>query len=87
MITTNFNINDLVGEVLLMKIKREQVTELIENEYGGNMSRFSRELSLDPSHLHRCLNNGVGGGKKVVGAIMKYCKENGKSFDEYLDFN
>lgn len=68
-----------------MKLNREKVTELMYEYTNGNYSRFARQLNVDPSHLHRFLKSDIGGGKKIVGAVMKFCKEKGLSFEDYID--
>ena len=68
-----------------MQANRDKVIELMNKYCGGNYNRFSRELKVDPSHLHRFLKTGIGGGKKLVGAIIKFCKENGLNFEEYIE--
>jgi hypothetical protein len=68
-----------------MEIKREKLRDLMQNYCYGNYNRFGRELGIDPSHLYRFLNTGVGGGKKLVGAVMKFCKENELNFEDYID--
>ncbi len=70
---------------MLMKAKREKVAELMSIYCEGNYNRFARELSIDPSHLHRFITTGVGGGKKLVGAIIKFCKEKELNFEEYIE--
>ena len=50
----------------------------------GNYNRFARELGVDPSHLYRFINSGVGGGKKIMMSVMKYCKMNGLNFEDYI---
>ena len=68
-----------------MQLNRDKVIELMNKYYGGNYNRFSRKLQVDPSHLHRYLKTGIGGGKKIVGAIIKFCKENGLNFEDYIE--
>ncbi len=58
-----------------MKLNREKVSELMNNYCAGNYNRFGRELGVDPAHLHRFIKTGVGGGKKIVFGIIKFCKE------------
>jgi hypothetical protein len=68
-----------------MELKRENVHVLMKNIYGGNYNRFARELKVDPSHLYRFLTTGVGGGKKLIGSIIKFCKDNKIDFQKYVD--
>lgn len=68
-----------------MVVKRQKLVELMETYFSGNYNRFARELSVDPSHLHRFINSGVGGGKKIVGATIRFCKLNGLNYEEYIE--
>ena len=68
-----------------MKINGPKVMELMNTYFDGNYNRFGRELGIDPSHLYRFLNNGVGGGKKLAGAIIRFCKAKGLDFEEYIE--
>ena len=68
-----------------MKVNRDKVRLLMQTYCAGNYNRFGRELGVSPSQVHRYLNTGVGGGKKLVGAIIKFCKSKGLEFDTYID--
>lgn len=68
-----------------MEVKREKLNQLMQTYCYGNYNRFGRELGIDPSHLYRFLNSGIGGGKKLVGAVIKFCKTNGLDFEEYIE--
>lgn len=68
-----------------MELKRAKVKELMDTYCRGNYNRFARELGLDPSHLYRFLNEGIGGGKKVIGAVNRFCKLKKLDFFEYID--
>jgi Fe-S cluster assembly ATPase SufC len=67
-----------------MEVNRQKVHELMKTNCAGNYNRFARELGVDPSHLYRFLNTGVGGGKKILMSVIKYCKMNGLDFEEYI---
>jgi hypothetical protein len=71
---------------MLMELNKEKVFELMNKYCGGNYNRFARTLGVDPAHLYRFINTGVGGGKKLVGAIMKFCKEYNLDFEDYIQF-
>ncbi|MCX7921073.1 MAG: hypothetical protein N3B21_03485 [Clostridia bacterium] len=68
-----------------MKINRDNLIKLMNYYCAGNCTRFARELGVDTSHLHRYLNTGIGGGTKIVGAVIKFCKINGLNFEEYVE--
>lgn len=72
------------GKGMLMEVNREKVFDLMNSHCAGNYNRFARELGVDPSHLYRYLNTGVGGGKKILMSVMKYCKANKLDFEEYI---
>jgi len=68
-----------------MEVNRSKVHELMKTHCAGNYNRFARELGVDPSHLYRFLTTGVGGGKKILMSVMKYCKLNGLEFEDYIN--
>jgi hypothetical protein len=70
---------------ILMKVKRGKVINLMNKYYHGNYNRFAKELGVDPSHLYRFLTTGIGGGKKIIGAVIKFCKQNSLDFEDYID--
>ncbi len=69
---------------MLMEVNRQKLFDLMGTHCAGNYNRFARELGVDPSHLYRYLNTGVGGGKKILMSVMKFCKTNGLDFDDYV---
>jgi hypothetical protein len=70
-----------------MELKRDKVFELMNEYCYGNYNRFARNLGVDPAHLYRFLNTGVGGGKKLVGAVIKFCRDNSLDFETYVSLN
>ena len=68
-----------------MKLIRENVTELLNNYCNGNYNRFAREMGVDPSHIFRFLNTGVGGGTKLISGVVKFCKDKQLKFEDYID--
>lgn len=68
-----------------MEIKRDKVMELMKTYCEGNYNRFAREMGVDPAHLHRFLNTGVGGGKKIISGIIKFCREKNINEFDYFD--
>jgi hypothetical protein len=71
---------------VFVKVRREKLVELLHTYFGGSYSDFGRELGVDISHLHRYINTGIGGGKKIAGAIIKFCREKGLEMDDYIEF-
>lgn len=67
------------------RLNREKIKELMDSRCMGNYNRFSRELGVDPAHLYRFLNTGIGGGKKIILSLMKYCEKNKLDYKKYID--
>jgi hypothetical protein len=74
----------LTRRIRPMEVNRQKVRDLMNISCAGNYNRFARELGVDPSHLYRFLKTGVGGGKKILMSVIKYCKVNGLDFEEYI---
>ncbi len=68
-----------------MKLDREKIYELMNKYCQGNYNRFGREMGVDPAHLHRFIKTGVGGGKKVVFGIIKFCNERRLDINDYIN--
>lgn len=68
-----------------MKARADRLVDLMKEYCGGNYNKFARELDIDPSHLYRYINTGVGGGRKLIGAVIKFCIRKGIDFQEYID--
>ncbi len=67
------------------RINREKMMELMKRHCRGNYNLFGRELGIDPAHLHRFLNTGVGGGKKMIFALMEFCDNHNISFNQFFE--
>lgn len=67
------------------RINREKMFDLMNRQCQGNYNKFGRELGVDPAHLHRFLNSGIGGGKKMIFALMEYCDNHGIGFKQFFD--
>lgn len=50
------------------RLNKDKIKDLMNSHCMGNYNKFSRELGVDPAHLYRFLNTGVGGGKKSYSA-------------------
>ena len=68
-----------------MEIDRTKLFGLMDQYCGGNYNRFSKELGIDASHLYRFLNSGIGGGKKLVGAVLRFCKMKQLNYEDYIN--
>lgn len=68
-----------------IRLSPSKMQELMKTRCQGNYNQFSRELGVDPAHLYRFLNTGVGGGKKIIFSLMDYCERNNLDYKKYLD--
>jgi len=68
-----------------MKPSADKMAVLMDDYFEGNYHKFARKLELDPSHLYRFINNGIGGGSKMLGALYKLCIEKGLKFEDYIE--
>ena len=67
------------------RLNKDKIKDLMNSHCMGNYNKFSRELGVDPAHLYRFLNTGVGGGKKIIFSLMDYCKKNKLDYKKYID--
>lgn len=67
-------------------LSRERMMELMISQCGGNYNRFGRELGVDPAHLHRFLNTGVGGGKKMIFGLMDFCEKKHLNYKQFFEY-
>lgn len=75
----------LRGLSMKSRINREKMLELMQSQCRGNYNLFGRQLGVDPAHLYRFLNTGVGGGKKMLFALIEYCDQHHLNFKQFLD--
>lgn len=69
------------------RIDRMKMAGLMKKYCQGNYNKFARELSIDPAHLYRFLNTGVGGGKKMIFALMEFCEKHNLEFSQYFNMD
>ena len=70
---------------MINRLNRERIKELMNSRFLGNYNKFSRELGVDPAHLYRFLNTGVGGGKKIIFSLIDYCEKNKLDYKKYIE--
>lgn len=68
-----------------MEVKRSRLREILKQRYKGNYTDMARDLGVSLPHLHKFLNYDVGGGRKLLGAVVKYCKYNNLPLEKYID--
>lgn len=67
-----------------MLIKKDKLRDLME-AYGNNSYNcFARMLGVEVAQLHRILNNNSKAGAKFLGCLMRFCKERGLNFEDYV---
>lgn len=67
------------------RLNREKIMDLMKKYCNGNYNQFGRELGVDPAHLYRFLNTGVGGGKKMIFCLMDFCERNKLNYKNYFE--
>jgi hypothetical protein len=67
-----------------MHLNLDKLRSLADIYAKGNVNEFARQMQVDPSHLWRVMQTGNSGGKKMIGAVIKFCKEKGLDCWEYI---
>ena len=68
-----------------MEINMGAVNTLLREKFDNNQSKMAKELEISRYQLNMILNhNGKNAGKKVLGAIIKYCDKNNYNFRDYI---
>ncbi len=58
---------------------------LLREKFNNNQSEMAKILNISRYQLNMVLNhNGKNAGKKIIGAIIKYCDENNYNFRDYI---
>jgi len=68
-----------------LKLNRNKVEKLLNEYCEGNYNRFARELDLDTSHIYRYLKTGIGGGRKLIGAVLEFTKSKGLNYEDFIE--
>lgn len=71
-----------------MEINMGTFIQLLKNRFDNNQSKMARVLGINRYQLSAVIkNNGKGAGKKIIGAIIKYCDINELDFRKYIFLN
>lgn len=54
---------------------------------GLSYGKFSKDIGVDVSQLHRIINNGSEAGPKFLGKFAMYCEKNKLNFSDFIFFN
>lgn len=69
-----------------LAVRRELLKKIME-EKGWSKKRFAVELEINYSYFYRILNGERNPGSKFISGFLKFCRENGLSFEEYVYIN
>jgi hypothetical protein len=67
-----------------MKPNIEAIQNLINNNFGGNRSKFAKAIGVDRTQVSIVLNTGAGAGALFIGGLLAYCKKNNLEFEDYF---
>lgn len=68
-----------------MEINMGAFNTLLREKFNNNQSEMAKILNVSRYQLNMVLNhNGKNAGKKIIGAIIKYCDENNYNFRDYI---
>lgn len=68
-----------------MEINIGALNTLLREKFSGNQAEMARAFGISKYQLNTIFkNNGKGAGKKVMGAIIKYCEENNYNYKDYI---
>lgn len=68
-----------------MEINIEKFIKLLEDRFENNQAKMARVLGISRYQLNTIIkSNGKCAGKKIIGAIIKYCDINELDFHNYI---
>lgn len=68
-----------------MKINLVNLNNLLREKFNNNQAEMAKELGISRQQLNIILkHNGSCAGGKVMGAIIKFCKEHGYNYRDYI---
>lgn len=68
-----------------MRLNMEELSQLLEERFENSQAKMARILGISRYQLNTVLkNNGKCAGKKIIGAIIKYCDTNELDFHKYI---
>ena len=69
-----------------MYLNKMKLLELMNTKHGGSYRKFSREIGIEASQLHRVVNSDAKAGTVFLGRLHKYCINQGIVFEEFIYF-
>lgn len=68
-----------------MEINIGALNTLLREKFNNNQAEMANAFNINRHQLNVILNhNGKNAGKKVIGAIIKYCDANNYDFRDYI---
>ena len=68
-----------------MEINMGAFNTLLREKFNNNQAEMARTIGISKYQLNIILNsNGQKAGKKVMGAIIKFCDNRGYNFRDYI---
>ncbi len=68
-----------------MEVNIGALKTLLREKFNNNQAKMAETLSINRHQLNNILNhNGKNAGKKVIGAIIKYCDIHNFNFRDYI---
>lgn len=68
-----------------MEINMGAFTTLLRERFNNNQAEMAKTLNINRHQLNMVLNHqGRNAGKKVIGAIIKFCDSNNYDFRDYI---
>lgn len=68
-----------------MEINIGALKTLLREKFNNNQAEMAKTLAINRHQLNMIINhNGKNAGKKIIGAIIKYCDSNNYDFRDYI---
>lgn len=68
-----------------MEINMLAFNTLLREKFNNNQAKMAKEFDISRYQLNMILHqNGKNAGKKIIGAIIKYCDNNNYNFRDYI---
>lgn len=68
-----------------MEINMGAFVTLLREKFENNQSKMAKTLGISRYQLNMIVKHkGKNAGKKVIGAIIKYCDDNNYDFRDYI---
>lgn len=76
---------DKVLNYSVMVINRENIVEIINKEFAGDIKSFAEEIGINDKYFNELLTNPTRkAGVQTLGKIYEYCKRTGRNPESYI---